>query len=255
MFRTRGRPAMAVLAAAAALLLTGCDTSGSIEVVSADELKVDLVFTDLDATGCTPVDNSTVHVTATPVSADGTVSCHVQGSVQLSALEDAMRFTTIGDYTVLTSDFSGIDTADSNLDLEVIVPGEVVAATRGVVSHNSVHYTGSLATLAQDPLTIVSTTRQQPPPALFAGGGALLGVALTLFVLALRRRATATSGGEADAPSEPVVEPVEGQPSDAADGLGADPDEQAGEPSPPPDHSIWAPPEDEGIGRDGTDHA
>ncbi|MFT4110450.1 hypothetical protein [Propionicimonas sp.] len=242
MLRTRGRAALTVLAAAAALLLTGCDTSGTVEVVSADELTVDLVFTDLEPASCTPVDNSTVHVTAIPVSeGGGTVSCHVQGSVQLSALENTVSFTTIGDYAVLASDFRGIDTAGGGLDLSVVVPGEVVAASQGVVSRNSVHYVGSVAALAEDPLTVVSSTRPRPPAAVFAVGGVLVGAAATLLVVAVRRRSAAAL--------DPVVEdaPGEGpeQPQDAA--VSAEPAAPgaADQPPPPPDHSIWAPPDDD----------
>lgn len=251
---------LALIAVASTLALAGCDTSGTVEVLSADELTVDLVFTEVDAASCTAIDNSTVHISAVPITTNGASSCHVQGSVQTSAL-DGVTYAALGDYGVFSADFRGEASLSGNLDVTLVLPGTVTASTVGSVSRNSVHFTGTLESLAKDHVTVVSVTRQTPPAALLGVLGLLVGVGATLLVLFARRRSAsappefpgAGPEGQPDAEGEPDTGSgyVDGAPATAAPTVLesphpdlSDPPTEGKEPDAPPDHTIWARPDD-----------
>lgn len=263
------RRILAVLGVVAAgVLLAGCDTAGRIEVVSVDELSVDLTFTDVDPVGCTQIENSTMHLSAVAsTDSSGRDTCRVQGAVELAALS-SVRVSSTGDYEVLSGTLGQSGSEPGELDLTVVMPGTVVASSHGTASGDTVHFVGPLASLLGDGFVVVSSQRQELPWPLVGLIGFLTGAVVVLGWLRVRRRGQPNPAplpletdepGRGQAPGgdpepaaelEPVAEPetLEVDHSWLAEPPADQTPATAGaEPAPveePPDHSMWAPPED-----------
>ena len=258
--------------AAAAVLLAGCDTAGRIEVVSVDEVSVDLTFTDVDPVGCTQIENSTMHLSAVAsTDSSGRNTCRVQGAVELAALT-GVRVTSAGDYEVLSGTLGQRGSEAGELDLTVVMPGAVVASSHGTTSGDAVHFVGPLASLLGESFVVVSSQRQEPPWPLVGLIGFSAGVVVVLGWLRLRRGGRPSPASlplEADEPGgaparegdpEPTTEhATELGPVAEPGTLEADhswlavppadltPTRPGPEPAPfeeRPDHSVWAPPEE-----------
>lgn len=267
------RRVLAVLGVVAAgVLLSGCHLQGSANVISPDEASVDLLVSDYNF-DCVSPDNSDATVKLEPgPEVDGSASCHITGTLPLSNLGFTDLHTgEFGEYWTFTGSFVEDRTSWVDADLEVRFPGEVVEASQGTIQGNTLRI--NPAKLTND-LRVVALNRPGPATWVIAAVvGAASGVVLTLAVVGLLRRAqrireaptvldpaakapenpVAAEGTPAapQAVAQPVSEPAPVQvnhawfatpPPVAGPPTTADPESAPAEE--PPDHSIWAPPEE-----------
>lgn len=267
------RRVLAVLGVVAAgVLLSGCHLQGSANVISPDEASVDLLVSDYNF-DCVSPDNSDATVKLEPgPEVDGSASCHITGTLPLSNLGFTDLHTgEFGEYWTFTGSFVEDRTSWVDADLEVRFPGEVVEANQGTIQGNTLRI--NPAKLTND-LRVVALNRPGPATWVIAAVvGAASGVVLTLAVVGLLRRArrireaptvldpaakapenpVAAEGTPAapQAVAQPVSEPAPVQvnhawfatpPPVAGPPTTADPESAPAEE--PPDHSIWAPPEE-----------
>ena len=277
------RRVLAVLGVVAAgVLLSGCHLQGSATVISPDEASVDLLVSDYNF-DCVQPDNSDATVKLEPgPEVDGSASCHITGTLPLSNLGFADLHTgEFGEYWTFTGSFVEDRTSWVDADLEVRFPGEVVEANQGTTQGNTLRI--NPARLTND-LRVVALNRPGPATWVIAAVvGAASGVVLTLAVVVLLRRARRIREAPpvldpaAEAPEDPVAAeeapaapPAVAQPASAPAPASepapvpepalvnhawfATPPPAAGPPTSagpesapveePPDHSIWAPPEE-----------
>ncbi|PKQ23317.1 MAG: hypothetical protein CVT65_08770 [Actinobacteria bacterium HGW-Actinobacteria-5] len=267
------RRVLAVLGVVAAgVLLSGCHLQGSANVISPDEASVDLLVSDYNF-DCVSPDNSDATVKLEPgPEVDGSDSCHITGTLPLSNLGFTDLHTgEFGEYWTFAGSFVEDRTSWVDADLEVRFPGEVVEANQGTIQGNTLRI--NPAKLTND-LRVVALNRPGPATWVIAAVvGAASGVVLTLAVVGLLRRArrireaptvldpaakapenpVAAEGTPAapQAVAQPVSEPAPVQvnhawfatpPPVAGPPTTADPESAPAEE--PPDHSIWAPPEE-----------
>ena len=200
------RPVRAALVVVVALplvgaLLTGCSVRGTV-VVLGDTLDVDLVVTypdsaDPDSWESAPCGTS-AHFTSMTVlretRTEVTWSCRYQGPARsfvpgILTHTDGHHAFLLGPWT----DYAVDPTSPlTDLDVTVVFPGRVVAASGGTVSGTTVHFTeagaASFAAVAED-----GSSARGPSAAVIAGtagalGGAGVGFALAWGALALRNR-------------------------------------------------------------------
>lgn len=267
------RRVLAVLGVVAAgVLLSGCHLQGSANVISPDEASVDLLVSDYNF-DCVSPDNSDATVKLEPgPEVDGSASCHITGTLPLSNLGFTDLHTgEFGEYWTFTGSFVEDRTSWVDADLEVRFPGEVVEANQGTIQGNTLRI--NPAKLTND-LRVVALNRPGPATWVIAAVvGAASGVVLTLAVVGLLRRArrireaptvldpaakapeNPVAAEETPAAPQAVAQPVsEPAPVQVNHAWFATPPPVAGPPTTadpesapaeePPDHSIWAPPEE-----------
>ncbi len=267
------RRVLAVLGVVAAgVLLSGCHLQGSANVISPDEASVDLLVSDYNF-DCVSPDNSDATVKLEPgPEVDGSASCHITGTLPLSNLGFTDLHTgEFGEYWTFAGSFVEDRTSWVDADLEVRFPGEVVEANQGTIQGNTLRI--NPAKLTND-LRVVALNRPGPATWVIAAVvGAASGVVLTLAVVGLLRRAqrireaptvldpaakapeNPVAAEETPAAPQAVAQPVsEPAPVQVNHAWFATPPPVAGPPTTadpesapaeePPDHSIWAPPEE-----------
>nr|WP_300142948.1 hypothetical protein [Propionicimonas sp.] len=238
MFRSGARIALASMAVPLALLLAGCDTTGTIEVRSPTELGIDLTLTDYPRGNCNNVGSTDTEITVERgIDASGKRYCRMHGTLKTESVY-GVQILPVGDYYVVSLDL-GENTEDpGTVDITLTLPGTVLASSSGTISGNTVRLTG------QEPLRedfeLVARAGPETPWVPIAGGAGLaLGVAGALLV---RRR----RGRTAAAPVPPT-EPDQGAPPDAppaqphAEGTAAD-DWSDERPRPATDPTFWSRP-------------
>lgn len=259
MHRGWRRAAAAVGVALCGVLLAGCDVKGTVVVQADDKLTVDLTLSEANTT-C-PVSLSPLTLVITPVQPDPvnpgpTVRCRVTGTVTPAQLDRMVSLTTVREYKAAKLVLSSEDIAVDTADVIVRLPGEVLASSAGEIQGDSVRIVeaGDL-----EGLTIVALNRPGPSDRVIWGAaGAAAGVAGTLLVLGVvwflrqsRRRPAVAD--PTDAPAADIDDPEASDDPTAAESApewaAPQPPEPASDPAasaPAHDHSIWAPPEDNG---------
>ncbi|HQA78691.1 MAG TPA: hypothetical protein PLL50_10090 [Propionicimonas sp.] len=239
-----------VAAAVAALLLTGCEIEGSVDVVSSEQVALDLTFTGT-AEDCQQFPDSSVYgLTVDTTYDDDQATCRMYGTVDARTLADVFPYfvaTEVGDHYLFSTRFGGY--SFDSVDVTVGFPGDVVSATRGEVSGNQVRLTDPADFSGENEVVkIVAHSRPgaQWWPALLAGGSVLAaGAAFVVGLLVGRRRRDASEAAETFDLTPDVGRPIDRSwyapdahtrvPTEPATG-----DFRA--PSGPADHSAWAPP-------------
>jgi hypothetical protein len=269
-------------AALLALLLSGCEVHGTVDVRSGTEAEANLVFTEaeVDCLGLTKY--AGLVIKGTPES-DGHQTCRAQGTIDLASLKDfGIQLTQTGEYLMvdlaLPQRFGYMPT-----QVDISFPGTVLDGGGTTVSGNSVRLDEGTGVTTFSPARVVALSHPGPAwwiMALF--GGFVGGVALTvacLLLLRVRRRLRTTLQADAEQPLDPEAtthvteEPV---PDEATVQANPGPGEPARDahyhalfappppgavaaaapapaspaPSPPvtvaANDRIWAPPEDQG---------
>ncbi len=248
-----------VLVSVLALLLAGCRASGTVDVRSAEEVAVDLVFVDVsyEQAPCNPHawgPNFPLE-TLPGVTPDGRLTCRVRGVTHPARLSRHLTLTAAGEYLSFGYNPLAIGpdgrlpigdarlTID-DLDLTVAFPGRVLGAN-GAVDGSSVRFVdaGQLAR----PHGLQATALDHPGPAWSVLGplfGLVAGLAIGVL-WSLRRRGQARSadtdggasagvraGGSAGSPAGGSVgSPAGGSAGSPVGGSVGDP--RAGRPIPP----------------------
>lgn len=220
-----------------ALLLAGCEISGTVDVRSDTEVVADLIVTkaEADCLGLTRFAGLVIKGTPDP---NGNQRCRAQGTVDLAELKDyGVDVSGLGEYLM-------VDLAlprqfrDMPITIDITFPGRVVDAGATTASGNQVTLTEGLGVTDSPRTRVVAMSHPGPQwwvIGLVAGFG--VGVCLTLVLLFLlllrRRRLRVRVSGEGAGRPDPVRAPL---PPPARPTR----PEQAG------DHEIWAPPADRG---------
>ncbi len=266
-------------AALLALLLSGCEVHGTVDVTSGKQAEANLVFTDaeVDCLGLTRY--AGLVIKGSPES-DGNQTCRAQGTIDTAALKDfGIELSQVGEYITvdlaLPQQFGYMPT-----QVDINFPGRVLEDGGMAVTGTSVRLGDSSGIATLSPVKVVALSHTGPEWWVLAlVGGFAGGIALTAGVLLLvrRRRRLRTLHTDADplepdaapatavpppvgaavAPNANPVEPVRDQDYDAMFAPpipGQSPAvvrAPAPAPAPPPeaaaaDHRIWAPPEDQG---------
>lgn len=239
------------------LLLTGCSAEGTFDIVSEDRVVVDLVLRGPDVDCPTSMDGLKLSTTTVTEASDSLV-CHVTGETETSTLAPfGINISTAAEYLVLQTNLVTGSNDLPETDIQIRFPGQVVTASAGTVTGNAVRITNL------DPLTqgsgmrVVALNRSGPPAWVMAAAvGAGAGVAVTLLVLGLVRlgrghrpsEAALIEDEPAGTPGVPTAALAE-QPgeawSDSPPSLPAtDATPAAPPPCEPPDHTVWAPPDE-----------
>ncbi len=268
-------------AALLALLLSGCEVHGTVDVRSGTEAEANLVFAEaeVDCLGLTRY--AGLVIKGSPES-DGNQTCRAQGTIDLDSLKDfGIQLSQTGEYVTLDLAMpQQYDYMPTKVD--ITFPGKVLEGGGTTVSGNSVELTQSSIAASPDNSRVVALSHVGPEwwvMALVAGfaGGVALTVAVLLLVRRHRHLSTTlqvdaeqlptdatTPEAAAMTPPNPTVPPEVGPrdpvrdadyealfapPEPGTVAAAARPPAQA-EPPPeatvPADHEIWAPPEDRG---------
>ncbi len=259
------RIASCIAAAVLALLLSGCEVRGTVDVRSGTEAVADLVFTEaqVDCYGLTRY--AGLVIKGTPES-DGHQTCRAQGTIDPEALKDfGIQLTQAGEYVIVELQLP-TQIGFMPIQVDIGFPGTVVDSGGLTVTGNSVRLGNASGLSDGNPIRLVAQSHPGPQWWVLALlGGLIGGVALTLAgVLLLRRRRLRTEVnpvGDEDADAEPTVtldtEPARDPGYEALfappppDTEVAQPPAPAASPPDPPvavaaDHTIWAPPDDRG---------
>lgn len=258
---TRWRRLIAALACGVCgLLLTGCTISGTVDFVSADEVRVDLLFagdelSSSDEGGCPMLANfDEIQITAT-TDANGAPACRAAGTAKPSDLTPfQVAVTDVGEFLVLNAGVTEQHVGWPEGEITLRFPGDVLSATQGRASGREVVARLFDINLG---LRVVALNRPGPPNwVLGLAGGIVIGALAAIgVVLVLRRRhapiVLAPPDGLAgdDQPlSASEVEPIPDQFYAGPSAEQPRPRPAAPPPPRPPvepvDHRIWAPPED-----------
>lgn len=240
--------------ALSALLLAGCDVSGTIDLQADDALAVDVVVSgDGFGEGCPDAIDS-LAVTTEP-GTDGATTCRITGTLPIAQLSQVMTVKDVGEYTVITVTLQPDDLAFPDpVDLTLRFPGEVLASSGGQVDGNRVRIS---RTADLRGLEIVALNRPGPPDRVIWGlvgvGVGALGVG-AFWVARRRTRLAADSAAahpdlsaadvdppQAAAPPAAALAPELFVPGSPAPVPPADPSPDAADTT-QTDHSIWAPP-------------
>lgn len=250
-----------------AACLSGCEIRGTVNVLSDQDLAVDVTMTGLNRGMCTSLTSELTELEVQRgIDSTGQRFCRVRGAVKAEDLTN-VHLASAAEYYVLTVDAPGRLTSFPLSDLTVRFPGQVVESSHGTVSGSSVHLDDLAALAIGEPLRVVALRRAGPPGWLLAAGMGLLSGAIATFAAqrwwaSRRARVRERTDAEAAAVEEPAVEgpepidsstpayerffapPAEpeqvwlGSAEDGTQtGLTARHPRQS-----PPDHSIWAPP-------------
>ena len=274
-----------VLVSVLAVLLAGCRASGTVDVRSAEEVAVDLVFVDVsyEQAPCNPHawgPNFPLE-TLPGVTPDGRLTCRVRGVTHPARLSRHLTLTAAGEYLSFGYNPLAIGpdgrlpigdarlTID-DLDLTVAFPGRVLGAN-GAVDGSSVRFVdaGQLAR----PHGLQATALDHPGPA-WSVLGPLFGLVAGLAIGVLwsfRRRGRARSadtddgasagvraggsagspvGGSVGDPPRREADPAPaGHARDERPGAGSARDERPDAGPGRPDDSRWAPSADGPPGR------
>ncbi len=257
----RRRLIAALVCAVSGLLLTGCTISGTVDFVSADEVRVDLLFagdelSSSGESGCpTLAYFDEIQLTAT-TDANGAPACRAAGTAKPSELTPfQVAVTDVGEFLVLNAGVTEQHVGWPEGEITLRFPGDVLSTTQGRASGREVAARLFDINLG---LRVVALNRPGPPNwVLGLAGGIVIGaLAVIGVVLVLRRRRSSI----VTAPAEELIADDQLVP----EGFGAAPipDQFYAGPSaepprprpagPPPtrppaepvDHRIWAPPED-----------
>ncbi|MGV8908637.1 MAG: hypothetical protein ACOH1Y_06605 [Propionicimonas sp.] len=251
MFRPWQRILGGIAACCGALLLAGCEISGTVEVHSDSEVVANLIVTkaEADCLGLTEFAGLVVKGTPDP---DGDQLCRANGIVDLAELKDyGVEVSRLGEYLM-------VDLAlprrirDMPISIDITFPGPVVTAGDTTASGNQVTLTEGVGVANSGPTRVIAMSHAGPQWwVLGLTAGFVVGVGLTLaFVLVLRRRRLRSRPAT---PAATVREPDDDA-WFAPPSSGAMPPASA-EPVPPgrvpgpeqaTDHRIWAPPADQG---------
>ena len=249
-----------VLVSVLAVLLAGCRASGTVDVRSAEEVAVDLVFVDVsyEQAPCNPHawgPNFPLE-TLPGVTPDGRLTCRVRGVTHPARLSRHLTLTAAGEYLSFGYNPLAIGpdgrlpigdarlTID-DLDLTVAFPGRVLGAN-GAVDGSSVRFVdaGQLAR----PHGLQATALDHPGPAWSVLGplfGLVAGLAIGVL-WSLRRRGQARSadtdggasagvraGGSAGSPAGGSVgSPAGGSVGSPVSGSDGDPPRREADPAP-----------------------
>ncbi len=202
------------------LLLAGCRVEGTVEVVSSQELTVDLLLVGADA-DCEPTVQAS-RLTYTPTAdATGADACRVTGTLPPEEWETLdLVLVDAGEYLVFRTGRTGGRDGWPEGEITFRFAGDVVDASQGTVSGSTVRIP-ELPALG-DGIEVVALKRPGPPDrVLWAAFGAGAGVTLALLAaLALRRSGRRRAPGEAGAEVEGEL--VRAAPLDEP-GLGGEP--------------------------------
>ena len=269
-------------AALLALLVSGCEVRGTVDVKSATEAEVNLVFTrsEVDCIGLTRY--AGLVIKGSPES-DGNQTCRAQGTIDMAALKDfGIVLSQAGEYVTvdlaLPQQFGNMPT-----QVDIGFPGRVVEDGGLPVSGTSVRLGDASGIATFSPVKVVALSHPGPDwwvialaGGLVAGSG-LTGVLILLWGRGRRLRSSLhldaepapdpdASAPATDAPGpQRATVPPDGQPVAAMrdaryEALFAPPAAgteavavrapEPAAPSPPApvaaEHRIWAPPEDRG---------
>ena len=277
MLRPWQRTVACTAAALLALLLSGCEVHGTVDVKSGTQAEANLVFTqaEVDCLGLTKY--AGLSIKGNPES-DGNQTCRAQGTIDLAALKDfGIVLSQVGEY--VTIDLA-LPQQFGNMRTQVAIdfPGRVVADGGLTVTGTSVMLGDANGLATFSPVKVVGLSHPGPEwwvIALF--GGLVAGIGLTGALVLLVRRGhrlrttlhvNAEPPPDPDAPApnpQPATVAPDGEPVSAAsaahyEAMFAPPPQgtaatavrmpPAPAPSPPAtvpaEHRIWAPPEDSG---------
>ncbi len=252
MSRPWQRIAGCTAAALLTLLLCGCEVRGTVDVLSGTQAEANLIFTDaqVDCLGLTRY--AGLVIKGSPDS-DGNQTCRAQGTIELDALKDfGIQLSQAGEYVMLDlampQQYGFMPT-----EVDVTFPGTVVESGGLAVTGNSVRVADG------DGVTNFSTARvvafSHPGPewwvmALVAGFGG--GVVLTLAVLLFLRWRRHLHTLQPDADQLPTPDATTPHATlhatSPATSPATTPEPRMTTPSKATvtDHTIWAPPEDQG---------
>ncbi len=285
--------------ALAGLALAGCRAQGTFDILSDDQVSVDLTVTDTEIVCPRELDALKLTIVRT-TDPSGAPACHVTGTTQATYFSPfGIDISSAAEYLVLQASISGGRDSWPPADITIRFPGDVVQSNQGTVAGNTVRITDLGPVAEGSGLRVVALGR--PGPAAWVLGvlaGVAGGVAAALIVVFGRRL---LRGFTPDGPASiPVGQGAAGDEpgaartaaagvlidSDSTAGMGSrppgagPPDELfapgpedtswfAGPPvesvqpvaaspwsehragggargrHPQPDHSVWAPPEDE----------
>lgn len=249
----------AICLAACGVLLAGCRVQGSVDVVSRDQLAVDLLLVGDEAPCDVAFQSPRLAYTRTTDST-GAPACRVTGTLDTQYLRAfELTITDVGEYRIFRTDETSRRRSWPDGALEIRFPGDVQTTSLGTISGHTVRI-NDLPSLS-DGIEVVALSRPGPPDRLLWGGiGLAGGLAVALLGLGLARRSARARRVEPDEPELVPAVPLTGTDADTGedhtdwasppeDGL-ADPDRSrgTGRPtpssgfSPPDDHSFWAPP-------------
>ncbi len=255
---------------AAGVLLSGCDLQGHVDVISPDEVSLDLLVSE-EGLDCGALTSSGTLTFEPGPDVDGSASCHITGTMPLSSLGfDELRTGEIGEYWSFTGTLSDVLGNWPDVIIDVRFPGEVVEANQGTIQGNTLRLNPSQFTTNE--VHVVARNRPGPASWVVAGAaGVAAGVVLTLVVVGLLRRARRAreapdeGPGSAVAPADgpglaPPAEPAAEAPAPAGQPVAepviyhawfatppeppADTPDQPSDAEESRDHSMWAPPEE-----------
>lgn len=166
-----------------ACCLSGCEVRGTVDVLSAEDVAVDVTITGLSRGACSSNTSGMSEVEVQRgIDTSGQRFCRVRGVAKVEELS-GLTIASAAEYYVFTVEFDGVSTSWPVSDLTVRFPGQVVDASMGTVSGSSVHL-DDLSTLAGgEPLQVVALQRPGPPGWLVAAGFGVLGGAVIAFIL------------------------------------------------------------------------
>ena len=171
-----------------ALLVSGCEVRGTVDVKSGTEAVADLVFTESEADCLGLTKFAGLIIKGVPESG-GDQTCRAQGTIDLEALKDlGIRLTHTGEYLI-------VDLALPQrvgympIEIDISFPGVVVEDAGMPVTGNSVRLGNATGISDFSPARVVALSHPGPQWWVFAlAGGLVSGVALTLVGLLLVRR-------------------------------------------------------------------
>lgn len=239
MSRTWGRIAAALLVPALAFLLAGCEIRGTVDVLSDEDVAVDVTITGLGRGQCTDVGNNLSDLDVERgTNSSGTRFCRVKGVAKTEALA-GLDVVMAGEYYVLELEFAGAASSWPTSDVTVNFPGQVLESSHGTVTWNSVRIT-DLSPFATDGLRVVALTRPGPPWWVVAGALGILAGALGALASGRFRRFSRM--GSAQASTGSAARADGGSLDSGADGVPATPSPADDPPAPTVDPQFFAPP-------------
>ena len=240
-----------------ALLVSGCEVRGTVEVKSGTEAVADLVFTESEADCLGLTKFAGLIIKGVPES-DGHQTCRAQGTIDLEALKElGITLTQTGEYVIV--DLALPQRVGSMpLEIDISFPGVVVEDAGMPVTGNSVRLGNATGISDFSPARFVALSHPGPQwwviglSSGFAGG---VGLTLVLLWLFGRRRRLAARPLSPVPPEpsttvrDPEYEALFAPPSadePARVPLSPAPSGKAGEAEPGADHRVWGPPGDRG---------